>query len=307
MKLDLKYNLSLGALKLIALLPLPILYIISDVIFFIIYHILHYRRKVVRTNLNLAFKESRPNDIPMIERKFYRHLCDIIVESIKLLHISDKEMRKRFVVTNPELVNEISNSGASQAVLLGHYCNWEWVQAMSLYLQDCKSVVGQVYKPLHSDVMNRVILKIRSRFHLENIPQQRAARQLMNIERSGNTFIIGLISDQRPEGSNFQHWTTLLGIDTPYTTGGEKVGKRANAEFLYASIKKTKRGHYSLTYEKLTPPTEENQAEGYYTKQFLSKLEEDINEAPQYWLWSHKIWKRGIDGKQTYYYHQKRS
>ncbi|MFI3316655.1 MAG: hypothetical protein SNF93_03640 [Rikenellaceae bacterium] len=302
MKLDLKYRLSIGALSVIALLPLPVLYIIGDVIYFFIYYVARYRRKTVRVNLNLAFADRPEYNIPTIERQFYHHLCDIFIESIKVLHISDEQMRKRFVVTNPELLDELSREGSSQALMLGHYCNWEWCQAMSLYFNGRDDALVQVYKPLHSKTMDRIILKLRSRYGLENIPQQRAIRQLFEIQNQGRNYIVGLISDQRPSGRNFQHWIKFLGMDTPYVVGGEKIGLKTNAVFHYVSFQKIKRGYYSLTYERLAPPAEGEYTEGYYTRQFLSKLEQSINRAPQYWLWSHKIWKRGVDGKMTNYY-----
>lgn len=292
-------------LKIVALLPFWVLYLISDLVFLVIFYMVRYRRHVVRTNLNLAFGESRSQEeINTIERKFYRHLCDLFVESIKLLHVSDREMLRRFVVTNGEVVNETSSEGHSQLIMLGHYCNWEWVQAISLYMNlNERIVAGQIYKPLHEELIDRIMQKIRSRFNLANIPQHRAIRQLFEIQNMGKLFIIGLICDQRPSGSKFHHWGKLFGLDTPLTLGGEKIGLKADARFLYGSINKSKRGYYTLTYEKLPPPQEgAEMEEGYYTKLFMSKLEESIEREPQYWLWSHKIWKRGIDSKVTGYY-----
>ncbi len=305
MRLDLKYRVSIGVLKIIALLPFWVLYRISDLVFLVIFYLVRYRRRVVRTNLDLAFGKSRTKgEIDAIERKFYRHLCDLFVESIKLLHISDREMLRRFVVTNGEVINETSSEGSSQLIMLGHYCNWEWVQAISLYMNLNDNIVaGQIYKPLHDELMDRIMQKIRSRFNLANIPQNRAIRNLLEIQKMGKLFIIGLICDQRPSGYKFHHWGKLFGIDTPLTLGGEGIGLKANAHFLYGAIDKPKRGYYTLTYEKLPPPQEGTEMEeGYYTKLFMSKLEESIEKAPQFWLWSHKIWKRGIDSKMTGYY-----
>lgn len=302
MRLDLKYRLSLVFLHVVALLPLPLLYLIGDVIFFFVYYVVRYRRKTVRVNLNLAFGHRPEYDIPTIEKQFYHHLCDLFIESVKLLHISDDEMRRRFVVTNPEIVNELSHAGVSQALLLGHYCNWEWCQAMSLYFNCKNDLLAQVYKPLHSRMMDRIVIKLRSQFGLENIPQHKTIRRLFEVQDNGQNFIVGLISDQRPSGSDFHNWVKFLGMDTPYVVGGEKVGMRAKAAFHYVSLEKVKRGYYSLTFVRLTPPADGQYTEGYYTREFLSKLQESINRAPQYWLWSHKIWKRGVDGKMTNYY-----
>ena len=200
------YYLVIGLLKVVALLPLRALYLISDLAFVIIFHIVKYRRKVVRANLDLVFGDKRSKqEIDKIEKEFFGYLCDSIFETIKLLHISDKQMKKRLNVTNGQLMDEMSDR--SQVVMLGHYCNWEWVQAISLFTNN-DLVIGQLYQPLSSKLMDRVMLKIRSRFGLENIPRDMAIRRLLGIEREGRHFLIGFISDQRPAGpvKSYHNW-----------------------------------------------------------------------------------------------------
>lgn len=290
MKSDFKYKMVISALRLFAVLPLPVLYVLSDVMYVAVYHLAGYRKKVVRANLEMVFGTGDREKILKIEKGFYHHLCDCIVETVKLLHISDKEIDRRVIVTNGELVDDIINSGHSVVLLLGHYCNWEWVQAIIHHFK-AELVGGQIYKPLHNKVMDEVMLKIRSRFGLECVPQQKTVRRLLDIERSGRHFVMGFISDQRPIGRNLHNWTDFMGIDTPYAVGGEVVGEHVGARFLYVDMKKVKRGHYSLTFRPIVPDDNDKDPNPY-TRTFMKMLEKSIYAAPQYWLWSHKRWKK---------------
>ncbi len=304
MKLDLKYRLLYAFLKLHALLPFWMLYFMSDVLYLLVYKGIGYRTRVVRVNLELVFGDMSEKERRAIERKFYRHFCDLIVETIKLLHISDKTMRKRFSVTGADLVDELSEGGTPVVVFLGHFCNWEWVQAMSLYFGTEDKVVGQVYKPLRNKLMDRITLKIRSRFSLESIPDKRVVRRLIETRKEGKNFIIGFISDQRSTGKTQNHWTKFLGIDTPFIVGGERVGEMSGANYLYLDVSKVKRGRYSGEFRRLEIDENDSQ-ENPYTREFLKNMEATIRRQPAYWLWTHKRWVRSSDGGDTNYYAKK--
>ena len=289
MKQDTKYRVLLSLLSVAARLPSGLLYLFSDIGYVIVYHIVRYRRDIVRHNLELVFGTADRKALRRTEREFYRHLCDCIVETVKLLHISDAEVDRRVKVTNGEYVDGIIRSGHSVVLFLGHYGNWEWVQAIIHHFSE-PLVGGQIYKPLHDKVMDRIMLKIRSRFGLECIPQERAVRRLLEIERSGQKFVIGFISDQRPSGV-LHHWTAFLGQDTPYVIGGETIGNHVDARFVYLDVMKTSRGHYRLTFCPVVPDPEDKGPDPY-TREFMKMLEKTIYRAPAYWLWSHKRWKR---------------
>lgn len=290
MKTSTKYSIAVNLLSAAARQPLRLLYIVSDVAYFIVYHIVRYRRKTVRQNLELIFGKEDRKKTRRIEKKFYRHLCDCIVETVKLLHISDEEIDSRVEVTNGGFIDEIIRSGHSVVLFLGHYGNWEWVQAIIHHFKE-PLVGGQVYKTLHDEVMDRIMLKIRSRFGLECIPQEKAVRRLIEIVRNGQLFVIGFISDQRPSGKTFRHWTDFLGQDTPYVVGGETIGNHVDARFVYLEMEKTGRGHYRLTFLPVEPDPEDKGPDPY-TREFMKMLEKTIMRAPEYWLWSHKRWKR---------------
>ena len=285
-----KYNALVFLLKALACLPSGILYFLSDIAYFFIYHVVRYRRGTVGHNLSLVFGSGSGEKIKAIEKEFYRHMCDCIAETVKLLHISDEEIDRRVDVTNGEYIDSIIRSGHSVVLFLGHYGNWEWVQATIRHFSE-PLVGGQIYKPLHSETMDRIMLKIRSRFGLECIPQDKAVRRLIGIERSGQKFVIGFISDQRPSGNNLHHWTDFLGQDTPYVVGGETIGNHVGAEFVYLDVEKTSRGHYRLTFCPMEPDPDDK--EPYpYTREFMKMLEKTIRREPAYWLWSHRRWKR---------------
>ena len=287
---NIKYRIIIGLLTSVAHLPLRVLYVFSDIAYLSIYYVVRYRRKTVRHNLEMVFGTADRKRIIAIEKKFYRHLCDCMVETVKLLHISDEEVDRRVDVTNGEYIDSIIRSGHSVVLFLGHYGNWEWVQAIIHHFSE-PLVGGQIYKPLHNEVMDRTMLRIRSRFGLECIPQDRAVRRLIGIEREGQKFVIGFISDQRPSGKLLHHWTGFLGIDTPYMVGGETIGNHVDARFVYLDVEKTSRGYYRLTFCPVEPDPGDRE-EYPYTREFMRMLEKTILRNPAYWLWSHKRWKR---------------
>lgn len=290
MKIDnLKYRAIIGLLKFIALFPLRVLYLVSDIACFILHRVVGYRVEIVRSNLSRAFPEKTAGELRKIENAFYRHLCDVFVEAIKLLHISDAEMKRRVKVEGVELVNEAVVAGKSVVLMLGHYGNWEWVTASAPYM-DHRAVIGDIYHPLLDKAFDRVMLKLRSRFHTENIPMSKSVRRLLGINRAGGQFVCGFIADQRPFTPELKYWTEFLGIDTAYVNGGEVIGCKIGAEFLYCEMMPQKRGYYKLSFTKLERL--DDGEENPYTKAYFRKLESTIRSNPPYWLWSHNRWKR---------------
>ena len=288
-----KAKIIIYCLRALALLPLGALYILSDIAYIILYKIVGYRRKVVRENLRLAFPDKSESELKNIEKEFYRHLCDVFIEAVKLLHISDRVLDKRVEVVNARLVDEAYRNNQSVILFLGHYGNWEWVSDIVRYFET-PIHTGQVYHPLSNKVMDQVMLKIRSRFNADNIPMARTVRHLLRIEDSGSHFIVGFIADQRPAEKILKHWTSFFGIETPYIIGAETIGQHVNACYLYMDIEKKGRGRYKLTFVPVKPPADDK--EQYpYTREYLRLLEKSIRRAPAYWLWSHKRWSRRKD------------
>lgn len=278
----------IGALYTLALQPLWLLYAYSTVLSFFVHHVFRYRLKVVRRNLRNAFPEKSESELRRIEAQFYRYFCDNVVETIKLLHISDRQIKKRITLENQELVYQLIDQGRPIILYLGHYANWEWVQSMIIMLREPK-VMGALYKPLRNKVMDRVMLRIRSRFNLICIPTKTAYRRLLEIRRHNPSFMIGFIADQRPTGNSVKHWTEFMHQPTAYLTGGEVIGSRVDANYLYVEAERVKRGHLVLRYKKMEPDADDR-GEYPYSRLFLRMLEQTIRRAPAYWLWSHKRW-----------------
>lgn len=289
------YHLLLLLLRLVALLPLPVLYVVSDAVSWLLRRVIKYRVGVVRRNLQGAFPEKSAEELQAIERGFYRHLGDCFVETVKLLHISDREMARRVEVCNAQLIDRLSADGRPFVILLGHYGNWEWVQEVTRYYNPA-IVNGELYRPQHSPVFNRLMITIRSRYDTVLITQRKAVRTLIGMHREGKQFLIGFIADQRPNSKNLNHWTRWLNQDTPIAVGGEEIGRHVGAHFVYLDIEKPRRGHYRMTFKALEPS--DALPDYPYTAAFLQSLETTIRRAPQYWLWSHNRWKyRRPEGK----------
>lgn len=283
-----KYILYMALLKPLAWLPFCVLYAISDFLYLIFYRICHYRIKVVRENIRASFPDKQEEEQLDIERKFYHQLCDNIVESIKLLHFPDKSVDRHIEVVGGHLVEEIALRGNPVFLYLGHFCNWEWVPAITRHFSIPK-VCAQIYKPLRDKTFDRVMLRLRSRFHPLNIPQDKALRTLFSLSREGS-FIVGILDDHSPNHGRSHHYMEFLNHPgTIINVGAEEIGRRVGAEYLYLDIEKIRRGHYLLTFK---PLVIEHEWEDYpVSHEYMRMLETTIRRQAPYWLWSHKRWR----------------
>lgn len=278
-----------GLLRGVSLMPLKVLYIFSDAIAFMLHTVVRYRRKVVRENLVSSFPDKELTEIADIERKFYRFLTDYALETIKLLDMSREEMKRRLIVENPEAVDRAVESGRSVVLYLGHYCNWEWVSSLPLWFTP-EATCAQVYHHLHSKVMDKVFMKIRTRFHDNNIEMADIMRRLIEWKRAGKCTVTGLIADQCPKFDTHLY-LDFLHHDTGVYTGPERIARFLDAEAMFCHLSRPKRGEYRLRFETVSlQPKEESLFE--ITREYIRQLEANIKEAPQYWLWSHRRWKR---------------
>lgn len=275
-----------------ALLPFGMLYVLSDILCFFVYKVIGYRLKVVRQNLAACFPDKTEEERRVIERRFYRHFCDYFVETIKLLHISDEEMRKRMQFDNLELVRELMVRGNSVLMYLGHYCNWEWVTSITLGFKGEEMVqLGEIYKPLKNKAMDNLFLKIRSRFGSLGIPKSDTLRVIVKLRRERKQTIIGFIADQTPSVRNIHYWTNFLNQDTPVFTGVERIAKQTGFAVTYLDIEKVKRGHYKASVRLITNRPQD-EPEFKITEDYARAMEKTILREPAYWLWTHKRWKR---------------
>ena len=281
-----KRKLTIGLLKAVAALPLGLLYCISDFIYLIVYHLLGYRRKVVRRNLMEAFPEKSEAEIREIEKEYYHYMCDIIVETVKLLNISDEEMSRRVRIEGADKVNAAVAEGRSAVLMLGHYGNWEWVQEISKAVAD-DAFKASIYHPLKSKLWEDVYSRIRSRWNAHIIPQANAVRALL--KKENQPWVCGFIADHRPRHVAQTNITPFLNHATSFIYGPEVIGNKLGCEFFFLEMERTKRGYYNIIFH----PLEKLEGEEPYpvTRRFWQKFEEVIRKNPAYWLWSHKRWK----------------
>lgn len=282
------YYLLYGAANMLAILPFGILYLISDTLYVIVYHIVKYRKKVVRKNLVNSFPGKSKSEILEIEKRFYHHLCDYFVETIKILQISDKEIRKRMVFRNPDIINRIAHNGNSCLLALGHYGNWEFVPSISMYLSpDIEP--AQVYKKLSSTTFDSFFLKLRSGFGSKSIEMKSIYRTIIKSNNENKTMIIGFLSDQRaPLASSYI--TTFLNQETRVFTGLERIARQFGFAVVYLDIKKVKRGYYVGDFSIITYDAKLEE-ENAVLEKYMEKLEKTIKYDPAYYLWSHNKWK----------------
>lgn len=276
----------------LSLLPFRILYGMADIGYVLLYYIIRYRRGVVRKNLVTAFPEKSIDDIKTIERKFYHWFCDYFLEAIKLLSISDKELRRRFTIINSEEVEQCFQEGQDVAAILGHYCNWEWLSCVGMNLPPEREI-GLIYHPLRNKTFDYLFRKLRS--HEQNshvIPKKDILRYVVTKKREGVRNICGYISDQGPKWTNIHLWLPFLNHEyTPVFTGGERIMRKMNNAVFYVEMSRPKRGYYTATYKLITRDPNTLPADEI-TRRFFCLLEETIRQEPAFYLWSHNRWKR---------------
>ncbi len=288
-KKSIGYRVLYAMVYLHALLPFSVLYVLSDVLYFIAYRLIGYRRAMVRKNLTNAFPSKSEKEIVKIEKKFYHHLCDYFVETIKTLRLTDKEVRKRMKFENPEIINRLTKDGKSCLLSLGHYGNWEWVPSIGMYLEPGVEQ-GLIYKQLHSQAFDALFLRIRSRFSPKPIEMRSAFRKMIQSRNDGKTMVIGFLTDQRPPRNLEHYWTRFLNQETLVQTGMERIAKQLAFSVVYLDIEKVKRGHYVGKFFVITPDASQ-EPEFTVMERYMRKLEETVLHEPAYYLWSHNRWK----------------
>lgn len=280
-------------LHAVALLPLGALYVIADVIFFLSYYIVGYRKKVVIKQLSDAYPEKSPREIRLIARRFYRNFADYIVETLKLRHISDKEMRRRFTFSGTEAMDSLLDRDIQVMVLFSHCFNWEWAPSVTLWLRNGygdKMHFGQVYRPLKNKWMDSLMLGLRSRFHSYNYPMQGVLRELVKARRDGVRTATGFMCDQKPIWGDVRHVIDFLNHPTPVMLGWAELASKLKMGAVYWDISKVKRGHYHIDIRPVTDDASQL-SHTDLADRYFAMLSATIDRDPAIWLWSHKRWK----------------
>ena len=286
------YYLLYAFVYLLSLLPLRVLYVLSDGIYPILYYIIRYRRGVVRRNLTTSFPDMSEADIKSTERKFYHWLCDYGVETLKLLSINDKSLLKRVEYRNVDLVEKMFDEGRNCSAISGHYCNWEWFTGLQLVMKrHPQAVIGLIYHPLYNDAFDRLFINLRSTHGGVCIPKKDILRRLLTYKQEGRRSLLGYVSDQAPRWHNIHLWLPFLNHDTPVFTGGERIMRKMNDAVFFVDIERPRRGYYSFTFRLIS--TEAAKEEEFtITRRFFEMLETNIRRQPAFYLWTHNRWKR---------------
>ena len=281
------YLIAYPFLWSISMLPFRLLYLFSDFVYLIVYYVIGYRKKTVRENLALALPHLSDEERLIIEKKSFRHWCDMFLEMIKTMTISNTEINKRFVFINMEVYKKLEAQEKSIAIMLAHYASYEWVISMNAYV---KFSAFAIYKKLANPYFDKLVRDIRSRFKANLITTKETIPVIIENNRNKLLSIYGFASDQSPKISSAFHWQKFMGIEVPVHTGAEMLSKKYDMNVIFLKVTKVKRGYYQAIFEVLSENAKE--VPNYeITDKFLKLVEQQILEAPEYYLWTHKRWK----------------
>ncbi len=282
------YILIYPFIWIVSILPFPVLYLLSDCVCFLVYRIFKYRKRVVRGNIALALPHLSEKERTIIEKKFYAHLCDLFLEMIKTLSISKKEIEKRYTFSNMEVYYDLEKKEKSIALLCAHYASYEWAVSMNYHIH----FMGYgVYKKLANPYFDKLVRKIRSKFKSQLIDSKETIPTMATNFRNKNYSLYGLVSDQSPKLSTTHHWEKFMGIEVPVHTGGEMLAKKYDMNVIFLKTKKLKRGYYEGSFEILCDENIKDIPNYEITSNFLKLVEQQIYDAPEFYLWTHNRWK----------------
>lgn len=279
------YYLLLGVFYLISFLPFRVLYVLSDILFFLLYYLVRYRRQVVLDNMAIAFPEKSAAEREKLCRRFYRRFIDNWLEAIKLLSMSEATLKKRFVMDFGPLP-ALYAAGKSCHVHLGHHFNWEWAN-VAFGLNGQFTLLG-VYQPITNKSIDRLFRYFRKKSGTVLLAANNMRQEMLPWRN--RQYILGLVADQNPGNTRKAFWLDFFSRKTPFVTGPEKNARLNNIPVIFAKIERVKRGFYTCTMI-LAEENPANTKEGELTIKFVNFLEERIRKQPETWLWTHRRWK----------------
>ena len=281
------YLIAYPFIYLIASIPFNVLYVFSDFLRLIIYNLLGYRKKIVRSNLRKAFPNKSEDDLKWIEKRFYKHFCDITLEAFKSLSISSEEMQKRMVFKNLDVLTQFEKGNRSVIIMCGHYASWEWM--LSIGYHTVSQGYG-IYTPIMNKYLNKLIIKIRKKHRGNLISRYSAIQQIKNLHDEGNIAVYGFVSDQSPRPKPKSYWRPFLGVKVPVFVGAEMVARELDFGVVYAKINRVKRGYYEASFELISDQPKKTKL-NRITDTFTEWLEQDVYSDPTQYLWTHKRFK----------------
>ena len=267
-------------LYILSLLPIRILYYISDILYLFVFYLIRYRRDISFRNLKKSFPEKSSQEINKIQKNFYQHFCDLLIESIKSISANKNFFKKRIKFKNLEKINHHD----SFIVAVSHYGNWEWgLSSMSLSFN--KSIIG-LFQELNNNFFNKIIKKSREKFGAKLLD----INDLLKYINRNKNFVIGIIGDQSPQKNKSNLWMNFLNQETLFHHGTEKISKKYNLPIYFCDMEKTQRGYYDISIEILCENTKTSEYKEI-TSVYLQRIEKQIKKNPEFWLWTHNRWK----------------
>lgn len=289
MKCSLILRFAFYILHLISLLPFRALYVLSDILFVPVFYLMRYRRKMVWKNLRNSFPHKPDKEIRRIEKEFYHHFCDLLLETIKIPRMSVAEIQQRMRLENPEVLQNLIDRNCNVSAYLGHYGNWEWCSGLWAYYTQTATPVN-IYRKLKNPYFDGYFLGLRSHFGAVNVEKDSILRSVLRLQKEGKPVVLALVSDQKPSPNNIHYRTMFLNRQTPVLTGAERIARTLDHAVVYLEVTKIKRGFYSAKFIPITEHAKET-PEFKITEIYTRLLENTILRNPAYWLWTHNRWK----------------
>ncbi|MBW7674671.1 lysophospholipid acyltransferase family protein [Chryseobacterium chendengshani] len=280
-------NFLIKILYLISKMPLKILYVFSDIIFFLNYNIVGYRKKIITQNLKNSFPEKTPKEIAAIRKKFYQNFSDYLVETIKSFTMSETETKVRMQHINQHVFREAKEEGKNIILLAGHVFNWEWMNTLATIVP--QSSCHPVYRKVNSTFWEDQMKKVRSKFGNTALEANEVIMHILRNKNNGGSIYL-FVADQTPHSSHVNYGLEFLNQRTPAFIGYDKLATRMDLAFIYSDMKKVKRGHYQINYYRMEPDGDKF-VTNEVVKKFHQLLENTIKKRPDNYLWSHRKWK----------------
>ena len=270
-------------------LPLSFLYLFSSFFALILIHIFSYRKKVILKNIENSFPNLTLKEHQEIANKFYRHFADLLVEGVKNLSICQDELKRRLTVKNPELMNELFSKGKNVILVSGHYNNWEWLISAQNFLFPHQALgIGM---PMTSKFWDHKVNEQRERYGMKVVHAKNYKTEFQNFTEK--PYAVLILSDQAPHNPEKSYWMNFLNQQTPIPFGTEFMANEFDLSVVFFLIRKVKRGYYEIELKQITEnPKEMNYGE--ISESYTELLEHEIIQNPEFWLWSHKRWKRAV-------------
>ncbi|HWX33268.1 MAG TPA: lysophospholipid acyltransferase family protein [Steroidobacteraceae bacterium] len=273
-------------IKFFSRLPMRALYAFGTFLYLLAFYVVRHRHRVIREQIEKVYPDSSSTEREAIHKQFLKNFCDVVVEVLKSVSMTEADMRAQVQMVNVDLVRQYLDAGQSLMFVTSHLCNWEWLlHGVTLHLG---YPVDAAYKPLHDQWAERLMLKVRSRFGARLVP----AKELLAdfLKRRGIVRAVAMNADQAPVSTDKRYWTQFLGQDTAFYIGAEQIARATRLPIMYAAMRRIRRGHYEVEFKPLWDGREAT-APNTMTERYARACEIDVLKSPADWLWSYRRWR----------------